>query len=126
MIHAITWAFVPTSGAGMSRSGPIMMLTSVVAARHLFELALGEGAGIDNHAALGAAVGEIHERALPRHPHGQGAALVQGHTGVIADAAFGGALRHVVLDAKAGEDALVAVVHHHREVDNESRWHVRR
>jgi hypothetical protein len=29
MIHAITWALVPTSGAGMSRSGPMKGLISV-------------------------------------------------------------------------------------------------
>ena len=29
MIQAITWALVPTSGAGISRSGPISGLISV-------------------------------------------------------------------------------------------------
>jgi len=30
IIHAMIWAFVFTSGAGMSRSGPIIMLISLV------------------------------------------------------------------------------------------------
>ena len=32
-IHAITWAFVPTSGAGMSFSGPISLMISEVKRR---------------------------------------------------------------------------------------------
>ena len=90
-----------------------------IAAGHLFQLTLAELFGLDNHAALGAAVGQIHERALPGHPHGERAALVQRDVGVIAEAAFDGAFGGIVLDAKAGEHAHLAVVHLDREVHDQ-------
>ena len=78
MIQAIVWALVFTSGAGMSRSGPMSTLISVVKRRvRPFELAHGEPLGIDADAALAAAVGDAHDGALPGHPHGQGTDLVE-------------------------------------------------
>lgn len=89
-----------------------------VAAGHAPQLVLREQFGVNNHAAFGAAIGQIHQRTLPRHPHGQGAAFVQRHIRVVAQAAFGGAEGCVVLDAKTREHPNAFVVHHHRKVDD--------
>ena len=90
-----------------------------VAAGQALELAQRELLGIDDDAALGAAVGDVDDRALPGHPHRQGLDLVEGHALVVADAALGRAAAQVVLDAIAGEDLDAAVVHLHREVDDQ-------
>ena len=89
------------------------------AAGQALQLAQRELLGIDDHAALAAAVGDVHHRALPGHPHGQGLDLVEGHVLVVADAALGRAAAEVVLDAVAGEDLDAAVVHLDREVDDQ-------
>ena len=89
MIQAIVWAFVFTSGAGMSRSGPMSGLISVVKRRVSPSTSrLAELLRIDDHAALGAAVRDVHAGALPGHPHRQRPHLVEGHVLVIADAAL--------------------------------------
>src|SRR5262249_59213244 len=80
------------------------------------QLAHGEPARIDDHAALGAAVGDVDDGALPGHPHRQRFDLVQGDVWVVPDAALGGAAIDVVLDAVAGEDLYAAVVHLDGEV----------
>ncbi len=112
MIQAMIWSLVPTSGPGMSFSGPMMMeISEAKTARKALQLPGGERVGVHGHAPLGAAVGDVHHGALPRHPHGQGSDLVQVHGGVIADAALGRASGQAVLDAVAGEDAHAPVVH---------------
>ena len=75
--------------------------------------------GVDNDAALGTAVRDVDAGALPAHPHGQCANLVQRHVLVIADAALPGPAADVVLHAVAGEDLHAAVVHGDGEVDGE-------
>ena len=90
-----------------------------VAAGQALQLGLRHLLGVADHAALGAAEGDVDHGALPGHPHGQGAHLVQGDVGVVADAALGRAAADVVLHAVAGEDLHRAVVHAHREVDGE-------
>ena len=120
MIQAMTWALVFTSGAGMSFSGP--MSTDELgreAAGQALELAQAELLGVDLDAALAAAVGDAHDRALPGHPHRERLDLVDGHVLVVAEAALGGTAAQVVLDAVAGEHLHVPVVHRHREVDGE-------
>ena len=88
-----------------------------VAARHALELLGRELLRVADDAALGAAEREVHQRALPRHPHRQRLELVERDRGVVADAALRRAARDVVRDAPAGEDAHAAVVHRHRDRD---------
>ena len=76
-----------------------------VAARHPLELAERQRLRVADDAALGAAEGEVHQRALPRHPHRERLHLVERDAGVVADAALRRAARDVVRDAPAGEDA---------------------
>ena len=105
MIQAMTWALVLTSGAGMSRSGPIEDLDlGGEAAGQALELLHAELLGVDDHAALAAAVRDADDGAFPGHPHGEGLDLVEAHVLVVADAALGRAAAEVVLDAIAGED----------------------
>ena len=58
-----------------------------------------------------AAERDVRDGALPRHPGGERRHLVERDARVIADAALGRAERDVVLDAIAGEDLDLAVVH---------------
>ena len=117
MIQAIVCALVPTSGAGMSISGPITPWSSV-AKRRVTRSSSSEAqrARIDRHAALRAAERDVDEGALPGHPHRERPHLVEVGRRVEADAALGRSARHVVLHAVAGEDADRPVVHRHREV----------
>ena len=89
------------------------------APRDGLELALAERRRIDRHAALRATKRHVHQRALPGHPHRQGAHLIEVRCGVEADATLGRAAGEVVLDAVAGEDLDVAVVHLHWEAHRE-------
>ena len=76
-----------------------------------------ELARVDVHAALGAAVGDVHDRRLPGHQLGQRAHLVEVDLGVEADAALVGPARAVVLDAVAGEDVDLAVAEPDRDLN---------
>ena len=102
MIQAIVWALVPTSGAGMSESGPMIPSSSVanrrVSASSSFELIERRIAG---HAALRAAERDVDEGALPGHPHRQRADVVEVGLRVVSQAALGRSARDVVLDAVA-------------------------
>src|SRR5687767_7743063 len=53
----------------------------------------------------------MRDGALPRHPCGERGHFVERDTGVIPDAPLGWTERDVVLDAVAGEDFDLAVVH---------------
>ncbi len=92
---------------------------SSVATREVFELGPRKQLGIDGDSALGAAVGQIVDGALPGHPHGQGPHLVQRDVLVIANAALGGTQDAVVVYTVPGERTPAAVVHLHREADRE-------
>ena len=83
------------------------------------ELLLAELLGIDDDAALAAAVRDADDRALPGHPHREGLDLVERDVLVVADAALGRTAAQVVLDAVAGEDLDRPVVHVDREVAGE-------
>ena len=120
MIHAIVCAFVFTSGAGMSRSGPMSGLISVVKRRVRPSTSrMLSFLGSTTTPPLAPPYGMLTQRALPAHPHRQRADLVERHVLVVADAALPGAAADVVLDAVPGEDLHVAVVHGDREVDGE-------
>jgi hypothetical protein len=67
--------------------------------------------GIERDASLGAAEGHVDDGALPRHPRGKGANLVERDVGMIADPPFARAAHHVVQHAIAREGADRAVVH---------------
>ena len=118
MIQAIVWALVPTSGAGMSESGPMMPSSSVanrrVRASSSFALIARRIAG---HAALRAAERHIDQGAFPGHPHRQRADVVEVRRRMEPQAALGRTARHVVLDAIAREDLDGAVVALDREAD---------
>jgi hypothetical protein len=67
----------------------------------------------------------VRDRAFPRHPRGERGDFVERHIGVIADAAFGRTKRDVVLNAIAGEDLDLAVVHLHRTRDDDLAFRMR-
>ena len=117
MIQAIVCALVPTSGAGMSESGPTIPSSSVakrrVSASSSRRLEPGRIAG---HAALRATERHLHEGALPGHPHGQGAHVIEISLRVVSQAALRRPTRIVVLDAVAGEHLDRATVEADREV----------
>ena len=90
IIQAMIWQLVFTSGAGMSRSGPMMALDlGDEAAAQPLQFAHAELLGVDDDAALAAAIGDIHGGALPGHPHGERSYFVNGHVLVEANAALG-------------------------------------
>jgi len=79
------------------------------------ELGLAVEPGVDGDAALGAAVRNADERTLPRHPHREGAHLVDVGRRVIANAALGRAAGEVVLHAIAAHDLDVTVISPQRD-----------
>ena len=89
------------------------------AAAQVLQFAVAQRGRVDDDAALGAAVGQVDDGALPGHPHGEGAHLVEGHGGGVADAALVRAAGVVVLHAVAREGAHAAVVHLDGEVHGE-------
>ena len=120
MIQAMVCALVFTSGAGMSRSGPMSGLISVVKRRVRPSTSrMLSFLGSTMTPPLAPPYGMFTHGALPAHPHRQRAHLVEGHVLVVADAALARPAADVVLDAVAGEDLHVAVVHRDREIDGE-------
>jgi hypothetical protein len=89
------------------------MIFGHVSARQRFELPRRHPGWIADDATFPAAEGDVGDGALPSHPGGEGGDLVERDVGVIADAALGRAECDVVLDAIAGEDLDLAVVHQH-------------
>ena len=105
IIQAITWAFVLTSGAGMSRVGPMHLLDLVdERPRDPLQLVAAELRRVAVDAALGAAERDPDDRRLPRHERGERADLVEVDLRVEAHAALVRPARGVVLDAVAGVD----------------------
>jgi hypothetical protein len=80
------------------------------------ELVLAQGARIDRHPSLRAPERDIHQRALPGHPHRQRADIIDVRRGVIAEAALGRPASDVVLDPIPGEHRDAAVIELDREV----------
>ena len=88
-----------------------------VAAGHPLELGGAVTTRVDADAALGAAVGHVEQGALPRHPHREGAYLVEGDVGRVAKAALGRSAGEVVLHAVADEQLDLAAVAAQRDAD---------
>ena len=76
-----------------------------------FELAGVHRSGVAGDATFCAAEREIHERALPTHPHGECGDFAEFDVWRVADTAFAGAEGEVVLDAMSGEGVNLAIVH---------------
>ena len=74
-----------------------------VAAGQPFDLGTGVAAGVHGDAALGPAVGDVDQGALPGHPHRQGTDLVEVDLRAVAHPALGRAPGDVVLDPVAGQ-----------------------
>ena len=108
------------SGAGMSFSGPITGSSSIVKRRvRRWSSSLRHLPRVAANAALGAAVRQPQERALPRHPHRERGALAERHVRVVADTALRRPEHARVQDAVAREDGPAAVVHPHRDADHD-------
>ena len=90
-----------------------------VAARHALDFAHRHLVRIADHAALGAAEGNVDYGALPGHPTGQGAHFVERDVGSIPNAALARAARDRMLHAKAGENFEMPVIHLDGNVDRE-------
>ena len=102
MNQAMTCAFVPTSGAGMSRPGPSTLSTLPMNERATFcSSAWVSVVRVHVHPALGPAEGDPGDGGLPAHQLRQRTHLVQVHLGVEAHAALVRAAGGVVLDAEA-------------------------
>ena len=114
------WGVVLTSGAGDVAlwANQDRDLREISAAEAL-KLLAGQLLGVNDDAALAAAVRDAHDRALPGHPHREGFDLVERDVLVVADAALGRAAAEVVLHAVAGVDLDGPVVHLDREVDRQ-------
>ena len=119
IIQAIVCSLVAMSGAGMSCCGPMNGSSSEVKRRvRRIELGGRHVMRATADAALGAAVGQPQERALPRHPHRQGGALPERDLVVVADPALRGPERARVLDPVRRIDGSRLVVEHHRDAEH--------
>lgn len=76
--------------------------------RQLLQLPLRQLLGVDRHAALGAAEGDVHHGGLPGHQRREAADVVEVDGGVVAEAALEGAAAVVVLHAVGVEDLDLA------------------
>ena len=126
MIHAITWSFVLTSGAGhvFLRADRVDDLRHVAAGERL-ELAAGHARGVADDAALAAAERDVRHGALPGHPGGERRDFVEADVGMVANPTLGRPERDVVLHAIPREDFDLAVVHLNRTRDDDLALGVR-
>ena len=88
-----------------------------IAARDALQFTGRQQVGIANHSAFGAAEGNIHHRAFPCHPGGQGPHFVQRHIRRETDSAFGRTAHDGMMHTIAGENFVASVVQHHRDAD---------
>ncbi len=89
------------------------------AARQPLDLGERHGARLAADPALGSSVGEAKQGALPGHPHRERGALAERDLEVVADPALRRAEDARVLDAVAGEDDPVPLVHPNRDADDD-------
>ncbi len=82
-----------------------------IAARHTLDFAHRHFVRVADHAALGAAEGDVDHGALPGHPTGERAHFIERDVGCVADPSLGRAARDGMLHAKASKDFEMAVVH---------------
>src|SRR5207245_5899505 len=87
--------------------------------REPLELSLAVLPRVHRDAALRAAERQVGDRALPGHEHREPRDLLEVHRWVEPDAALARAASGRVLDAVAGEDLELAVIHDHRHGDDE-------
>src|SRR6185312_9628260 len=80
-------------------------------ARDALELGDAQLERIANHAALGAAKGNVHHRALPRHPRGERFHFIAIDVRIESNPSLGRTTRRVVQHAIAGEHLDLPVVH---------------
>ena len=117
MIQAIVWALVPTSGAGMSESGPMMPSSSVanrrVSASSSFELIVEGSQVTPPFAPPNGTSTKAHFQVIHIASARTSSRSVAGWK---SKAALGRSAGNVVLDAVALEYADRAVVALHREV----------
>ena len=71
------------------------------------------------HAALGPAIGQAHQGALPAHEHGERGDLAEVDVAVVAQPALGRPERRRVMHAVADEDLGAPAVHHDRDAHDE-------
>ncbi len=90
-----------------------------VAARDALQLADGAIVRVDRDAALGPAIGQVGQRALPAHPHRQRGDLAQLHARVVTQPALGRPEGEVMLHAVALKDVHVAGIHSHGQRDGD-------
>jgi hypothetical protein len=70
--------------------------------------------GVAGDPPFGSAIGDIHHRTFPGHPHGEGGYLIQGDIRMVANTPFGRATGGVVVYTIARKDLNAAVIHPHR------------
>ena len=76
-------------------------------------------ARIASHAAFGAAKWKAHQAALERHDHGQPLHLLQRDMRMKSKTALVWTKRVVVLNAIAGEETMLSIVHEHGKVHHD-------
>ena len=90
-----------------------------IAAGQLLELVARELLGVTRDPALRAAERDVHQRALPRHPHGERLDLVERDVGVVPDPALRRPARDVVRHPVSLKRLDRAVVHDDRDRDDD-------
>ncbi len=120
IIHAIVWPFVPTSGAGMSYSGPMFSPSAWVKRRVMRCSSCRETeCGSNLMPPLPPPKGRRMSGRLPRHHRRERLDVVERDLRVVAHPALERAEQVVVLDAVALEEPHFAAVHADGEVDDE-------
>ena len=89
-----------------------------VAARHALQFTLAHLLGVADHSALGSAEGNIHDRALPRHPTRQCTHFVERDVWRVANAAFSGTASDGMLNTESGKNLNATIIHGHRKVND--------
>ena len=90
-----------------------------ISTRDAHEFIPAQFAWIATNAALGAAKWKTHKTALERHDHGQTLHLIQRDMWMKSQAALVWTKRVVVLNAIAGEQAMLAIIHEHWKVNHD-------
>lgn len=84
-----------------------------------FEFACGHAARIASDAAFAATERQVHQRAFPGHPHGEGGDFSEIHGRVVTQAALDWTARQVVLDPVAEEHFSAAIIAVDRHGDSD-------
>lgn len=84
-----------------------------------FDLAGRVAAWIEANSTLGAAIRNVHESALPGHPHGERPHFVEGDIGRVSEPTLGRPARHVVLHTVPRQNLDAAIVTVKRDRDGD-------